>query len=257
MGNINTHIELAELYFMELMKTASLRSYFNDLVLTKSQILFSAFSVDKNLQNRLRESMSLKEIDDSALLKGLFLQSVSVYENYIKGMVSCIIQMNINKASKYSELTTQLKNGFISNAGKALSYYGGGTVNGVRFDFDALTESLKLCLTDEQPYHIDATVFTILMGNCTSQRLQKLLEKIGHSSDIFKDISDDGGLKKVLKETRKAQINHMTKEKLDLIMDLRNDIAHGDLTRTLNKDEFDDYVQFLRSLIGALSLTFK
>jgi len=246
-------LDVSELYFSELESTASIRSAFHDIVVTNSQVLFTAFSHDKMMLGRLKDSLRLRFVDQNSLYKGLFIQAVSVFESFIRSTVTYVIDNHVTKEPQYSKLELALRNYYISNSGKALSYFGSGSINGVKYDFDKLTESLASCFNDSENYHIESRVFTISMGNCTSSRLESLFSKLLVSDDIFSKISNDVHLRKVLNETRRNNIKALIKDRLDNIIDVRNDIAHGEITRSVSKDEFEDCLQFLRGLIKALA----
>lgn len=254
MASIDDAVGLSELYYQELLSTAEIRQAFQDIVVSQSQYIFQAIKHDKELTGRYKTALRLKTVDKSALLKGLLIQAVAIYEDFIREMVSCIVSKLTSNATKYDDLSLKIKNGFITSTGRVLAFYGSGTVNGVKYDFNNLTDSLVSCLSSREGYYIDPRVFTILLGNCTSSRLTSLLNLLGVSDDIFEDIKSDNGLMKVFNETRKSQVVELSKNKLDDLINVRNDIAHGDLTRSISGDELEDAISFLKALIRALSL---
>lgn len=254
MANIEEAVALSDLYYQELSSTIQIRQAFQDILISYSQSIFPAISYDKDLTERYRGFLKLKTVDQSALIKGLLIQAVAIYENFVREMVSVVIYKLTTQGTQYVDLSLKLKNGFISSTGKVLTHYGSGTVNGVKYDFDNLAQSLISCLSSRVDYHIDPRVFTILLGNCTSSRIISLLNVLGVSENIFEDIKSDSGLKKHFNETRMSQVEELTKNGLDELINLRNDIAHGDLTRSVSIDELERAIQLLRAFIKALSL---
>ncbi|MDE7590887.1 MAE_28990/MAE_18760 family HEPN-like nuclease [Enterobacter bugandensis] len=254
MANIDDAVNLSELYYQEISSTIEIRQAFQEILISYSQSIFPAISYDKELTDRYKGFLKLKTVDQSTLIKGLLIQSVAIYENFIREMVSVAIYKLTSSGTKYLELNLKLRNGFISSTGKVLTHYGSGTVNGVKYDFNNLTQSLISCLSSHEDYHIDSRVFTILLGNCTSSRIVSLFNVLGVSDNIFEDIKSDSGLKKHFNETRMSQVEEMTRNGLDELINLRNDIAHGDLTRAVSIDELERSIQFLRAFIKALSL---
>ncbi|NTY86503.1 hypothetical protein FCH33_06925 [Serratia fonticola] len=254
MTNIEDAVSLSDSYYQELSATAEIRQAFQDILIAQSQYIFPAISYDKHLTERYKNALKLKTVDTSALLKGLLIQAVSIYENFVRDMVSVVVYKLTSQGAKYIDLNLKLRNSFISSTGKVLTHYGSGTVNGVKYDFDNLTQSLISCLSFQDEYHIDPRVFTILLGNCTSSRITSLLSVLGVSDDIFDDIKSDSGLKKHFNESRMSQVEELTKSGLDELINLRNDIAHGDLTRSLSIDELERAIQLLKTLIKALSI---
>lgn len=254
MADINDAVLLSDLYFQELSSTAEIRQAFQDILISQSHSIFPAIRHDRELTERYQRALKLKTVDKNALLKGLLIQTVAIYEDFVREMVSYVVNKLTTQGVKYKDLNLKLKNGFISSTGKVLTHYGSGTVNGVKYDFNNLTQSLVSCLSHHDAYHIDPRVFTILLGNCTSSRLVGLLSLLGVSDDIFDTIKGDAGLGKVFQETRKSQVAELTKNRLDELIGFRNDIAHGDLTRAVSTDELDDAIKFFKALIKALSL---
>ncbi|MEQ0188776.1 MAE_28990/MAE_18760 family HEPN-like nuclease [Klebsiella sp. CN_Kp098] len=123
----------------------------------------------------------------------------------------------------------------------------------MKYNFDQLKTSLMSCFPGSDGYYIEPRVFTISIGNCTSSRVEKLFSKLCLDDDIFTSISNTTELKRSVMETRKNAVSQLRKEKLDRIIHIRNDIAHGELTVSISKDEFDDTGIFLRSLKKALA----
>lgn len=253
MPNIEEVISVTDLYYQELSSTNEMRQAFQDILVSQSGYLFQAFKNDKVLTDRYKQALKLKTVDSNALLRGLFIQSVSIYEDFIRKLVSYVVTKITNSGESYRDLNLKLQNHFISTSGKVLSYYGSGTVNGVKYDFNNLTDSLVSCLSHQKDYYIDPRVFTILLGNCNSTRLSKLFDILNVSNDIFEDINLDPHLRIYLKETRKSQVIELCKNELDNFINMRNDIAHGYLTRSVSVDELKNSIEFFQTFIKAIS----
>ncbi|CAM4513943.1 MAE_28990/MAE_18760 family HEPN-like nuclease [Klebsiella pneumoniae] len=253
MASFLQQIKRSEDYFSELNDTAEIRLAFMELVVQNASILYPSFKHDRVLADKLKKYLTLKTVDQNALYRGLFIQAVAIFEDFIRNMVNHIIECHKIKVKKYSKLNDVLQNYFIASSGNVLTHYGRGTVNGVKYNFEQLKLSLMSCFSDSDDYYIEPRVFTISMGNCTSSRVEKLFSKLCLDDDIFTSISGTTELKKTVMETRKSAVSLLIKEKLDRIIHIRNDIAHGELTVSISKDEFDDTSVFLRSLIKALA----
>lgn len=254
MDDIKMYVDKTEDFFSELESTAAIRVAFMEIVVANSTSLFTAFGHDKVAKSKLQDVLKLKTVDTNALYRGLFIQSVAIFEDFVRKMVNYVIQIHKMKEKQYSKLSDSLQNYFISSSGSVLSHYGSGTVNGVKYDFEHLTKSLVTCLSDSEDYYIEPRVFTISMGNCTSSRVENLFSKICLDDDIFLSISSYPELKRTVMEKRKSAASILIKDKLDTIIHTRNDIAHGELTRSISKDDFEDTTLFLRGLIKAFAL---
>lgn len=253
MADLDKAVEISELYFTDIISTASLRQIYQEIIVSNSSSLFSSLSYNQELTNKIKEALTIKTVDEEVLYKGLFLQSVAVFEDFIKNIVEFITVKHHSNTSTYNGLDVNLQAYYLSSSGKALGYYSSGTVNGVKFDFKNLKDSLLTCLSGTENFFLDPAVFTVLMGNCTSDRLISLFSKLSNIDNIFTILGSDNELKKSLGESRKGQTSTLAKENLDLIIDLRNDIAHGSLTRTLSKDDFINHTNFLQALVKSLA----
>lgn len=252
MATLDSAKSLADAYFDELRATAEIRQAYHDIIVLNAPTLYGAFGHDAKLKGRLTDVLKLKTTDQSALLRGLFVQAIGVFDEFVRSLISAVLDKRTNDSGKYSDLNESLRNGFISQSGRVLSHYGSGTVNGVRYDFSKLTSSLAVCLSDSAGYFLEPRVFTILMGNSTPDRLKKLFATVGLPEPFSPDLGECGELKKAMGETRKAQVAQMAEERLAALIALRNDIAHGYLTTSISADEFREHIKVLCALTSAL-----
>lgn len=251
MATLDNAKSIADAYFDELQSTAEIRQAYVDIIVVNSAALYGAFSHDDKLKNRLTDALRLKTTDQSALLRGLFVQAVGVFDEFIRSLIASVLEKRVEKSAKFCDLSEALKNGFVSRSGRVLSHYGSGTVNGVGYDFSKLTSSLASCFSNDEDYFIEARVFTILMGNSTPERLRKVFSELGLPEPFSPDLGMCLELKKALGETRKERVAHMAEERLKELIDQRNDIAHGDLTAALSPDEFRNNIAVLSALTSA------
>lgn len=241
----------ADAYFDELRATAEIRKVYHDIIVLNAQVLYGAFANDSKMRERIGAALKLKTTDESALLKGLLVQAVAVFEEFIRQVVSSAIDRKVKSSGKYSELNEGLRNGFLVHSGRVLTYYGSGSVNGVQYDFSKLTESLAMCLADEAGYFLEARVFTVLMGNCTPDRLKKLFEVIGLPQPFSAEFGECPELKKVTGEAGKVQAAKKSEVRLSQLIKLRNDIAHGDITVAITPNDLEEHIQMLAALTDA------
>jgi len=191
METLDTAKSIADVYFEELQATAEIRQAYNDIIVTNARTLFSAFSHDKTLNRRLTEALKLKTTDQSALLRGLFVQSIGVFDEFVRSLIKSVVDIKAHEAGKYSNLEEPLRNGFMSNAGRVLSHYGSGNINGVKYDYSKLNSSLLSCLADEDGFHLEPRVFTVLMGNSTPDRLRKVFQIVGLPDPFGAEIGEN------------------------------------------------------------------
>lgn len=243
---------IADAYFDELRATVEIREAYHDIIVLNAQAIYGAFEHDAKLKARLQSALKVKTTDKSALLRGLFVQGVGIFEEFVRLLVTEVLEEKVRFFRRYSELDEVLRNGFLIHSGRVLTHYGSGGVNGVRYDFSKLTTSLASCLSDEEGYFLEARVFTVLMGNSTPERLTKLFQTIGLPEPFSTELGECAELKRAMGVTAKAQAAKLAERKLSDLVSLRNDIAHGVLAGAMSVDEFRENIDVLSALTSAL-----
>lgn len=241
----------AEGYYEEIVSTARIRMVYNDLIVGQSAKLFGAFDGDKFTKSKLQEALKYKQTDAGGLYKALIVQANGVFEQYIKDFTAAITNEIVKNSDKYSNLHEDFKKNYIASSARVLGFIKKDTINGQTYDFDGLLKSLGKCFSDFQPYKINSEVFTMLMGNCTADRLENIFEILGMDKPFSHKIGDNPKLKTALKETRRTRVADMARTELNRQIDVRNRIVHGSLSTSVSLSDLNESVEFFKALIKA------
>jgi len=239
-------------YIEELRQTSEVRQYFTDIVIGLNGPLVGYFSHDSEVKKRLIAATKLKATPAAALHRGLFVQANSVFEAYVRDLSTIVIENRAANVDKYSDLPDTFRGQHIHYSGLILQHMKTGTLAGQKFDFESLTAALGQCFTDASPFSIMPEVFTLLMGNVTSERLESLFGKIDLPDPFNVGVGGCSSIKQVFAERRNVVASRLARETLDNIVSKRNTIVHGDLSTTVEQSDLDEAIDFLEAMIKAI-----
>ncbi|MGZ0078026.1 hypothetical protein [Methylomonas sp. YC3] len=220
MASLNSAITTAENYLEEIISTVRIRQSYNDIVVSQSGMLYSAFTHDPIAKGKLQEALKYKDTDTNSLYMALVVQANGVFEQYIRVFTSVVVDTRRGDCTKYSELHEDLRTEHIVCSARVLSFLKKGDVNGQKFDFQRLISQLGFCFSDQSEFSISGDVFTILLGNCTPTRLEGLFKSLCLPEPFSELIGENAKLKKRMKETKKGKVAKMAREELERQIDL-------------------------------------
>ena len=252
MAKLDRAKERALAYIAELRQTSEVRQYFMDIVIGLNGPLMGYFSHDPQVKKRLIAATKLKGTPAAALHRGLFVQANSVFEAYVRDVSTIVAENRAANVNKYSDLPDSFRGQHIHYSGLILQHMKTGTLAGQKFNFESLTAALGQCFTDASPFSIMPEVFTLLMGNVTSERLESLFEKIDLPEPFNVGVGGCSSIKRVFGERRNVVAAKLARDKLDDIVGKRNTLVHGDLSATVEQSDLDEAIDFLEAMIEAL-----
>ena len=252
MSSVRSAMEIAHLQIEEAEATARIRDAYTNIVVLQAQSLYEIFD-DTNRRKMLNRALKDKDTDTSMLFRGLIMQIISAFENFIRLLCVAVVKKKSADAGRYSELDEKIRREHIWCSAKILTHLKEDEVKGIKYDFEGLQVDLANCILDTDDFNVQPDVFTLLMGNCTSFRLVKLFESLLLPGPFDDSLGEHLELKRCANERSKRKVANFAKSTLDDHIDLRNDIAHGNLTRLVSKAEFEYCAAFFKALIKALS----
>lgn len=253
MADLGSAKKTAALYLDEVEATLSIRKAFNEIIVARQALLFPAFQHDDEGKRLLREALKTGNVDESALNRGLVIQANSVFELFIRYLITAVTDHISRSTESFSNTEKKFQNQFLAHAGRIMNYMPAGNVSGQTFDFSALLDSVRMCISNETPYYIYSSAFSVLMGNCTPEKLEKLFGNLGLTEPFTDSLGRNTVLQRVLNERRHRRVATLARETLAKQIDLRNDIVHGQLARAVSSTDVEESVQFFRGLVVALS----
>lgn len=185
----------AEAEMKEITDNLGVIRSFKSLFVARAPSLFPREGLDAGLRRELEKVLALGQTDLRPAYAGLYVQVHGVVERYINGLVAACVERIAAGKTSYSDLPPDFARSHSAHAGRALGYISDGSVNGVSFDFPALTAALAVCFADTSQPVLVSRVFTISMGNCTPERLKSLFGILGLSEPFADDIGSHSEIK--------------------------------------------------------------
>ena len=236
----------------EIGDNLSIISSFKPIFVARSAELYDRENISGELKRSLEKTLNLSSTDLGPSYAGLFLQVHSVFERYISGFTRGCVERLARGVKKYSELPENFILHHNVSAASALTYIPDGHVNGVTFDFNALMANLAVCFTDEKEPRLTPRVFTISMGNCTPDRLDKLFKIVGLPKAFADDLGTHAAIKALNGYRGKAgALSKQASTDWAASLTLRNRIIHdSDSVPQVNSADVEDLSALALALIA-------
>lgn len=252
MNSLQRALALAHTRIEEAEATVRIRYAYTDIVVSNAKSLFGAFN-DRERRAILRSALKDKNTDTSILFRGLIVQMISIFENFIQSLCEAVVEKKSIDAGNYNSLDETIRKEYIYRSAIILTHLKKERVNRRKYDFSTLQINLANCILDTNDFKIQSEVFTFLMGNCRSSRLVELFKSLSLQDPFDASLGKHSELRKCTNERSNRKVAEFAKSTLDEHIDLRNSIAHGNLTKSVSKADFENCAKFFKALISALS----
>lgn len=256
MDPIERALKTAMAQIEEAEGTARIRNAYFQIVVSNAQTLFEVFS-EAPQKKELVQALANKNIDGSMLYRGLLIQVNGIFEKFVHSICEAVLVEKARKVSFFCDMEEKVRSEYIHKSAIVLTYAKKGNVRGASYDFGGLQTSLARCFLGEENFQIKADVFTKMMGNCTSSKLKKLFEALCLTDPFSDRIGTHPGLKSISNERSKRKVANFAMKTLDEQIKLRNDIAHGNLTKSISSNEFQFSIQFYKGYMEAITSSTK
>ena len=204
MNSVQSALNLAHMQIEEAEATVRIRYAYKDIVVLNAQSLYATFKGNEQ-KEILRRALKDKDTDTSILFRGLIVQMISIFENFIQSLCKAVIKKKTTDAGTYSRLDETIRKEHIYHSARILTHLKNGHVNGRKYDFSTLQLNLANCILDTNDFNVQDEVFTFLMGNCTSSRLVELFKSLSLQDPFDDSLSRNSELRKCANE-RKTRI---------------------------------------------------
>ncbi|WP_379551046.1 HEPN domain-containing protein [Qipengyuania sp. DGS5-3] len=206
------------------------------------------------LTKTLKGALELRRTQPAAVFRGLIVQIVAAFEEYVRNFCNAqitLIHTRINDQG--GDLNSKLRLTYLSKAGKILGQLPTGTFLGAKFDFPSLENTLSTVLKSEKPIELQPEVFSTRIGNCNSEKLVEIFEWFDLKQPFRKELgSHTATLNWRNGSASPTAVAGLMKRELDDLIDLRNDLAHGE-PRTVSIDSVKNGAQLVKALATAFS----
>lgn len=252
MSKLDAAKSLADSYLDEIHATIEIRQSYTNIVVGMAGRLMGALGQDAAAKTTVKHALKHKATDPSALYRPLLVQVNGVFENYIRSLTKAVVEERFETVEFYTSLEPGFRHDHISHAARVLTYVKAGSVMGVAYNFDNLLTNLGKSLSGQKGYKLNPEIYTKLMGNCSAERLEKLFSALMLPEPFSERLGQNAELKAFFADRTKGRVADRARERLEKQLSLRNDIVHGDLTRTVDLTELQDALGFFRALISGL-----
>lgn len=174
----------------------------------------------------VRQALKHRAADTVWVYRGLFVQTCTIFEEFIRDILEACAEGIENKYRNYDAVPEEIRHNHLSLTGRVFSKIHEG-LSGRPVDYDTLTKKVGTCYAGTEKYHLNSVVFSIFVANCTTEAVSKFLRKVGYKDDIWLEIAKISNIQKTLgaraaKETEKLLIEH-----INSMVDKRNKIVHA------------------------------
>jgi len=217
-------------------------SFTKDIDALEKHILFNqelkeVSALDSSILKYLR-SYKKKEFEYKLVIITLY----GILEKHVDKMMINFLENIETNIEYYNFIPEKIKNSHFSNSISLAAIL--DSKNYTKFDHlnkQQTIRNLSQCVSNELPYSINVDSFIINTGNLKHNRIAKTLNQIGlnlaeelKSYDHFDFASEN------------------TFNKIDKIVDLRNEIAHGNISTILDSSELMPLIGFLKKYFSSI-----
>lgn len=221
----------AEAAIAEVVANARVRQRFPAFIKSQAADLF-AYAADKaHVRAELSNLLQLGAPDPAVVHRGLLIQLNGIFEGFVKSLVSTHVSTIAGKVDRFSDLEQELQDAYSVHAARALSRLSEGSINGVSYNFSALQSGMGSCFSGGKPFIINGEVFTLLMGNCTAERVERLFKQIGLPEPFGDEVGKHRAAQKWSGEAGARRTANRVRDELDRQIETRNDLVHGLATK--------------------------
>lgn len=184
-------------------------------------------------------SLTKKKFNYNSLIISLY----GIVENYSEKFIVSYLENMSSVISEYPNLKESIRNKNIYNSAsltlkvidkKFLKY------NHLK-EIDLIT-NLNSCLTNLPNYSLNYESFTMLSGNMKHSKM----------CDLFKQIDLDLNAAFIKHTEFNLSRSENQFKKLDELVDMRNEVAHGNVNTLLNPNQIEEYVDFIEKYLKNL-----
>lgn len=252
MGKLEDAKSVANSYFDEVEATIEIRQSYNSIVVGMAGQIMGALNGDGAARTTVQNALRHKAVDVGAFYKPLIVQVTGIFEGYIRAVAKAVIEEKFETVDVYFKHGENFRRDHLYHAAIVLSHIKAGHLNGIAYNFDGLVKNLGKSLSGQTGYKLNSEVYTSLMGNPTSGRIQSLFSALSLKDPFSDELAKSAELKAHFGENAKGRVAKLAEKKLNEKLDRRNNIVHGDLTLSIDLTELQDTLSFYRALVSAL-----
>lgn len=210
--------------------------------------IFALDAIPVYLKKEFNGALNIKGAPESVAYRGLILQLYGAFERFITEITEATLNAIQAKTNRYSELPDGLRNAHTVGSARLLTKLNDRNINGVPFDFANLQLNMAACFSDDEKYRLGADAFTALLGVCTWERVDSVFEAMRIGKAFDDALGKDASVKSWAKGAGAREAVKLARDKLNELVRLRNQIAHG----LGDPDVLDTEVEAAAAFLSAL-----
>lgn len=175
--------------------------------------------------------------------KALVISLYGIIEKFSEKFLTKYLELISTDVPNYESVKDKIKDVHLSNSATlTLKVIENKHQKYSSLDAKTIVKNLYSCINNDSPYIINKTSFTLASGNLKHSKICDLYKQV--------DINIEQMFDKFT--TFKNITSEKKYNKIDEIVDRRNEIAHGSLSSILDSSEFPDYIDFVEKYFEAL-----
>lgn len=179
--------------------------------------------------------------------KSLVISLYGIVESYAEKFITKYLEELSILIKEYSNLKKTIQNKNVYNtANLALKVIEQKLIKYNHLKEEDLISNLHSCIINSPTYLINYDAFTMLTGNMTHLRM----------SDLFKQVGIDLN-EKFANYTDFNLSSENQFKKLDELVEMRNEVAHGSVSSFLDPSQIEEYVDFIERYFKNLLIVLK
>jgi len=153
----------------------------------------------------------------------------------------------------FSKLDKPFQDNYISGVGKVIAGKSSGTVAGVPFGgFDELVKCFSKSYVEDGALRLMGDVFTLLMGNPTWEKLDKLLRTLGIGDPLGKELGSTATMKSHFANAKWGEVIGNAELFHENALRRRNSIVHNVIPIALGDDDVRQALSFYDAFAAGL-----
>ena len=250
MRNLQSPLNESRLEFEEIMNCFEAIESSRSLHMQSKHIFSHSFySHSKHLKEiveKFREKV--KMIDNAPIFNGIYVQIGASFEKFIRTSTSSYLEEISKNFSKYEDLPPKIKNGNLYFTGKLFAQVH-TPPSGRSIDFSEYSKRIGTCIDGEKSFQLNHDAFSMFLGNCTSEKLEKHFDKIS-IVNYWQKISKKTKIQTALNTKKFKETEKECTLKVDEYIKNRNAIAHrGENFKIINPSDIREYISFFKCLM--------
>jgi hypothetical protein len=200
-----------------------------------------------------QRALQLRSKNRTPAFNGLFVMCITNFELFVKEEVDEAVSRKAVAAQAFSNLDKPFQDNYISGVGKVMAGKSSGTVAGVPFSgFDELVKCFSKSYVEDGALRLMGDVFTLLMGNPTWEKLNKLLGTLGIDEPLGKELGSTASMKSQYANAKWSEVIRNAESAHEDALRRRNSIVHNVIPIALGDDDVRQALSFYGAFAAGL-----